>query len=178
MMIGRWVGLCVTALLVSGCVTDKVGTDDVATPERIGPPPTGRSRIVVLAAQKKGLLFQGTICDVKLDGGTVGALKIGTYIYADVPAGHHQLEAMQTLFPGETKTDITTQAGRAYFFLVQSSQRARAVSAGAVVGGIAGALVTSAATSGSENPGPVDFVPLDEAAARMALAELQLVGSE
>jgi hypothetical protein len=46
------------------------------------------------------------------------------------------------------------------------------------VGGIAGALVTSGASSGSENPGPVDFVPLDEAAARTAIAELQLVDAE
>ena len=178
MMIGRWVGLCVSALLVSGCVTDKGGTDYAATPQGIGPPPAGRSRIVMLAAQKKGLLFQGTVCDVMLDGGTVGALKIGTYIYADAAAGHHQLGATQPLFPGETNTDITTQAGRVYFFLVQSSQHAKALSAGAAVGGIAGALVTSAASSGSENSGPVDFVPLDEAAARTALAELQLADSE
>jgi hypothetical protein len=46
------------------------------------------------------------------------------------------------------------------------------------VGGIAGALVTSGASSGSENPGPVDFVALDEAAARTAIAELQLVDAE
>jgi len=31
-MIGRWAGLCVTALLLTGCVTDKVGTDYAATP--------------------------------------------------------------------------------------------------------------------------------------------------
>lgn len=45
------------------------------------------------------------------------------------------------------------------------------------MGGIAGALVTSAASSGSENPGPVHFVPLDEAAARTAIADLQLVAA-
>jgi hypothetical protein len=33
---------------------------------------------------------------------------------------------MQTLFPGETKTLVTTQAGRVHFFLVRSSQRAKA----------------------------------------------------
>ena len=40
-----------------------------------------------------------------------------------------------------------------------------------VAGGLAGVLV--AVTSGSENPGPVDFFPLDEPRARATLAELQ-----
>jgi hypothetical protein len=43
-----------------------------------------------------------------------------------------------------------------------------------VFGRLAGALVTSVATSGSENPGPAELVPLDESTARAALAELQL----
>ena len=42
-----------------------------------------------------------------------------------------------------------------------------------VAGGLAGMLVASAVTSGSENPGPVDFFPLDEPRARATLAELQ-----
>ncbi|MDU6728065.1 MAG: hypothetical protein E6471_15355, partial [Bradyrhizobium sp.] len=61
---------------------------------------------------------------------------------------------------------------------VQPSQRSKAISAGAMVGGVAGALVTSAASSGSDNPGPVDFVPLDEAAARAMIEEFQLVDAE
>jgi hypothetical protein len=43
-----------------------------------------------------------------------------------------------------------------------------------MVGGLAGALVASAVTSGSDNLGPADFVPLDEASARSTIAELQL----
>lgn len=177
-MFGRWAGLCVAALLLSGCVTDTVGTDYAATAQGIGPPRAGQSRVVVVAEQKKGLLFQATICDVKVDGATVGPLKTGTYIYTDVPAGHHQLGATQTLFPGETKTDITTEAGRVYFYLVQPSQRSKALSAGAMVAGVAGALLASAVSSGSDNPGPVDFVLLDEVAARTALAERRLADSE
>ena len=42
------------------------------------------------------------------------------------------------------------------------------------MGGLAGAVVGSVATAGSENPGPVDLLPLDEVAARTAIAELQL----
>lgn len=176
-MFGRWAGLCVAALLLSGCVTDTVGTDYAATPQRFGQPPAGKSRIVLLAAQKKGLLFQGTICDVTLDGAPAGALKIGTYIHIDAPAGRHQLGAAQTLFPVETKADITTQPGRVYFFIVQPSQRSKAIAAGVIVGGAVGGLITAGASSGSDNPGPVDFVPLDEAAARNAIEEMQLTDS-
>jgi hypothetical protein len=46
MMCERWAGLCVAALLLSGCATDKVGTDYAATPQRIGPPPAGQCRPV------------------------------------------------------------------------------------------------------------------------------------
>ncbi|GLH89929.1 hypothetical protein SSBR45R_73900 [Bradyrhizobium sp. SSBR45R] len=177
MMFGRWAGPCVAALLLTGCVTDKVGTDYAATTPRIAQPLAGKSRVVLLASQKKGLLFQGTICDVTLDGAPMGELKIGTYIQIDVPAGRHQLGATQTMFAGETKTDIITQNGRVSYFLVQPSKRSKAVAAGAMVGGIAGALVTSAASSGSDNPGPVDFAPLDEVAARNAIEEFQLTQS-
>ena len=38
----------------------------------------------------------------------------------------------------------------------------------------AGALVASVATSGSDNTGPADLIPLDEPTARTTLAELQL----
>jgi hypothetical protein len=34
--------------------------------------------------------------------------------------------------------------------------------------------VTAIATSGSSNPGPVDFEPLDEAAGTRAISELRL----
>ena len=128
--------------------------------------------------RRRAFFVQGTVCDVTLDGATAGTLKIGTYIHIDAPAGHHQLGATQTLFPVETKTDIRTQTGRVYFFLVQASQRSKALAAGAMIGGVAGAVVASGASSGSDNPGPVDFVPLDEAAARNAIEELQLTASE
>ena len=42
------------------------------------------------------------------------------------------------------------------------------------VGGLAGLAVGTAVTSGDSNPGPIDFVPLEEGAARRAIAELRL----
>jgi hypothetical protein len=40
--------------------------------------------------------------------------------------------------------------------------------------GLAGWAATAAATSGSDNTGPVEFVLLDEAAGRQMVSELQL----
>jgi hypothetical protein len=104
----------------------------------------------------------------------MGRLKPGTYVYADRPAGQHQLWASENLFPGESKRDVTTESGRTYFFLARTSDRHNAVMGMTLAGGVAGMLVGSAVTSGSNSPGPIDFVPLDEAAARTTIAELQL----
>jgi hypothetical protein len=41
-------------------------------------------------------------------------------------------------------------------------------------GGIAGLLIGAAVTSGNSNPGPLDFFPLEEDAARATIAELRL----
>jgi hypothetical protein len=102
------------------------------------------------------------------------AAETGTYIYADRPAGRHQLLATEAFFPGDSKQELKTEPGRTYFLLARTSARHDAVTGMSVMGGIAGAVVGSVATAGSENAGPVDFVPLDEAAARTVMAELQL----
>ena len=104
----------------------------------------------------------------------IGKVTVGTYVYVDRPAGRHQLVASETLFPGETKRDFATVSGRTYYFLIRSSERHDAVTAGVLFGGLAGAVVTSVATSGSENPGPAELLPLDESTAKTTLAELQL----
>ncbi len=103
-----------------------------------------------------------------------GRLKPGTYVYSDRPAGRHELIAGETLFPGETKRDITTESGRTYFFLTKTSDRHNSVTGMTLFGGLTGAVVASVVTSGSNNPGPADFFLLNEASARTTIAELQL----
>jgi hypothetical protein len=171
-----WRGVVVSmvAVLLSGCVSDRTGSDYAAIAQKLGPPRPGQARIVVLSEKAHALALDGAVCDLKIDDGPMGGLKPGTYVYADRPAGRHQLVATQTLFPGDTKREITTVSGRVYFFVARNSDRAKAVTGMAMVGGLAGALVASAATSGNDNPGPVDLYPLEEAAARTTLAELQL----
>jgi hypothetical protein len=173
-MFGRGVALSAAAMLLSGCVSDGVGTDYASVAQKIGPPKSGHSRIVVLQEKRKGLSMSLCACDMKLDGEPIGKVLVGTYAYADRPAGRHRLVASEVLFPGETVRDFTTDSGRTYYFLVRSSERHDAVTGGAMLGGIVGVVATSLVTSGSPNTGPADLFPLDEAAAKTTLVELQL----
>lgn len=171
-MLRRAVMLAVLALL-SGCMSDGVGTDFSSVTQKVGPPRAGQSRIVVFQAKRDGLSMALCACEVAIDGNPVGKLLVGTYAYADRPAGRHQLVATEKFFPGETRREITTAPGRTYYFLVRTSERHDAVTGGAVVAGLAGMLVTTVATSDKDDQGPAQLLPLDEAAARTALAELE-----
>jgi hypothetical protein len=170
----RRVLVLVYAALLSGCVSDGVGSDYATVAQKVGPPKAGQSRIVVFQEKRQGLSMALCACQVALDGDTIGKVAPGTYIYADRPAGRHQFVTTESLFPGESKRDFTTVSGRTYYFLLRTSERHDTVTGGAVVFGLAGALVTSVATSEKENPGPAELLSLDEPAARTALAELEL----
>jgi Protein of unknown function (DUF2846) len=171
----RWGVMLAAAALLSGCVSDGIGTDYAAIVQKVGPPRAGQSRIVVLQEKRQGLSMALCACDMNLDGSPIGKVTVGTYVYADRPAGRHQLMASETLFPGKTRREFSTQPGRTYYFLVRSSPRHDTVTGGAVIGCLTGILVTSVATAESENPGPAVLLPLDESAAKVTLAELQLV---
>ncbi|WP_312017173.1 DUF2846 domain-containing protein [Bradyrhizobium jicamae] len=160
-------------LLLSGCVSDGVGTDYAAIAQKVGPPKAGHSRIVVLQEKRTGL-SAFCACEVKLDGELIGRVAIGTYVFVDRPAGRHQFVASEALFPGDTTYNFTTEPGRTYFFLIRASERNASVSGVTMVGGLVGGVIASAATANAANPGPADFFALDEPAARTTLAELQL----
>jgi hypothetical protein len=141
--------------------------------QKVGPPKAGQARIVLLREKGyAGIADQGW--DVKLDGGPLTDLKTGTYVYADRPAGRHQLSASLNLFPGVTQYDLTAESGRTYFFLARPSDRAKTLNGMSAAGGVAGLLIGAAVTSNNSNPGPLDFFSLDDAAARSAMAELRL----
>jgi Protein of unknown function (DUF2846) len=171
-MFGRGVALCVAAGLLAGCASERTGFDYAAVMQRTGAPRSGQSRIVVLSEKASG--YDAVGAEVTIDGGSASLLKPGTYIYADRPAGRHEIVAAQKLFPDDTKREVATESGRTYFFVIKNSERAKAMTGMAIVGGLAGALVAAAVTSKSDNPGPVDLYPLDEATARTTLAGLQL----
>lgn len=173
-MFRRGVVSFAAVMFLSGCVSDQVGTDYAAVVQKVGPPKAGQSRIVVLQEKRQGLSMATCACEMKLDGDQMGKVIVGTYAYADRPAGRHQLTADETLFPGETRRDFATEPGRTYYFLVKSSERHDAVTGGILAAGVIGAVATSVVTSGSQNTGPAELFPLDEPAAKVTLAELQL----
>jgi len=158
------------ALLVSGCLTGKEGTEFAVVSQKIGSPRPGYSRIVIMSLKDSWL--DRTNCDAKVDGVAMNRLLPGTYAYLDRPAGPHHVVATQILFPGETVLDFNTEPGRTYFFSIRPSERSRAMQGGAMVFGLVGAGVMAAASSGADNKGPVDLVPLQDGQARTAMAEL------
>ena len=140
--------------------------------ETYGAPQKGQGRIVVLWDQGfNDALDHGY--HVSLDNEPIGILRTGTFIYADRPAGRHELSVNEWDFPGVTKQEVNVASGRTYFFVTKQSERSKAITVGSF-GGLAGIAVTAAVTSGSSNPGPVDFVPLDEAAGMRAISEFRL----
>lgn len=171
-MLWRVLVLSIVAVTIAGCATTQTGVDFASLSQKIGAPKQGQARIVVFREQAYGLIDPGV--DVKLDGQKMGDLKAGTYAYVDRPAGRHQLSCESAAFPGVTRQDINVVAGRTHFFVAKPSERARTLTVTSAVGGLAGLAVGTAITSGDSNPGPIDFVPLEEGAARQAIAELRL----
>ena len=174
-MFWRGVALLISVLLLGGCETQRGGLDYSAIARKVGPPKAGHARIVVLREKGFGGIVDGA-WDVQLDGTPITGLKTGTFVFADRPSGQRQLTATEAAFPGVTKHDISVQSGRTYFFAARTSKRKNALMATAAGtgGGILGLALGTAFTSGYDNPGPIDFFPLDETAARTTIAELKL----
>jgi hypothetical protein len=172
-MIWRVVALSIVAVMMWGCATERSGADFVSMSQKVGPPKAGQARIVVFREKGYGGIGdQGW--DVKLDGEPMSDVKTGTYAYADRPAGRHQLSSTMAMFPGVTQRDVDVASGRTYFFLARLSDRYKALNAMSAAGGLTGLVVASAMTSGDSNPGPLDFFPMEETAARAAISDLRL----
>jgi len=171
-MLGRVVALAIAGVLLCGCETERNGLAYSAMVQKLGPARPGQSRIVILREKGFGGIVDGG-WQVQVDGQTMSGLKTGTYVYADRGTGQHQLGATEAGFPGETRHEVATASGRTYFYVARISERKRALTATASTG-LLGFALTTAMTAGYRNPGPVDFFPLEEAAARDTLAELRL----
>jgi hypothetical protein len=169
----RVVGVSIVAALLSGCVTERGGLDYVSMSQKLGPPKAGQARIVVF--REKGYAGIGDPgWDVKLDESPLPELRTGTYVYSDRAAGHHQLTATMNLFVGTTRRDFDAVSGRTYFFVARPSQKAQTLGAMSAAGGIAGLVVGAAVTSNNENQGPLDFFPLADPDAQIAMADLRV----
>ncbi len=167
--------LLAVGAVLTGCVSDRVGTDFASASQKIGPPRAGHSRVVFLQDKRSGLSMAFCACEVKVDGASLGKVLAGKYAFVDRPSGRHDVLVTELMFPGDTKREIVMESGRTHFYLIKSSARHDAATGGAILGGLAGLAVVSVATAGDTNPGPAELVALDEATARTKLAELQTV---
>ena len=168
----RTVCTFVAAAFLFGCAATRDGLDYSSVSKTYGGPKNGQGRIVVLLEKGYAGPFDHGY-PVSLDNEPIGELKTGTFVYGDRPAGRHELSVNQWDFPGVTKQEVNVVAGRTYFFVTKQSDRSKALTVGSFAG-LTGMAVTTIATSGSSNPGPVDFEPLDEAAGTRAISELRL----
>lgn len=140
-----------------------------------GPAP-GLSRVYVYLDPSDNSFTGAEPFPIKLDGEPLGTVRRGGFAYRDVPPGSHVLTSEVFGYPGTSRHELRTAPGRTYYVAIQKSERANAVTAGAMIGGIGGAVIMSAVTD-ARGGGPVDFVPKDEVAGRAALSSAKQ-GSE
>jgi Protein of unknown function (DUF2846) len=112
---------------------------------------------------------------IQLDGQTMGDLKTGTFVYLDRPAGRHQL----SFFRGAdlahvSRLDFDVAGGRSYYFRIELNEKGKMVEVGSSMAGVLPLLITSAAAAAVDDRGLFDFIPLDNATAVQAMAELRL----
>jgi hypothetical protein len=160
--------------MLAGCAATREGAEFASVTRTLGPPKPGHARVVVMRDKGFGGLVDYGYA-VTLDGQPLGGeLKTGTFLYADAPAGRHELGVKVFPFPGETRQELAAVPGRTYFFNVVVSERSNKLNAAQAAGGLVGLAIVTAMTSDDKNPGPVDFTPVDEATARGAITELRL----
>jgi hypothetical protein len=158
-------------LLDCSSTSNITGADFASVSQKVGPPKAGQARVIVFREPPFNAIDPGY--EVKLDEVLMGHLKGATYVYADRPAGRHQISCGAAMFPGVSQKEVALVSGRTYFFNAKPSARAKALLASQAVGGLVGLAVGTAVTSNDDNPGPLDFVPVDDAAARQVMAEFQ-----
>jgi hypothetical protein len=161
-------------LILAGCAgPERTGATLDALNKRVGLPRPGQARVVVL--RSKEFHFFDVGWKVFLDQVAMGDLKTGTFVYGDVPAGQHQLLFSR---PGDfsraSHQEFATASGRTYYFRLVMNQKGAMVSASQVSAGLVGLMVSSAVSSAVDDRGFFDFVALDDAAARAAMAESRL----
>jgi hypothetical protein len=158
--------LALTVLATAGCATRPDGPTLGAA--SLGPSPAGSARIVLIREDNFVMKLRGF--PVTVDGEPAIDLSNASYLAFARPAGHHRLSVQLFDFPGVTVHELDAVAGRTYYLIVRLNDNGNSVMAGAMFG-LAGYAITAAAAA-SNNRGPVDFIPVDEATARRTFAAL------
>ena len=161
--------------LMAGCAaTSRTGADLETLNKTVGAPKAGRARVFVLREPGYGGIGD-TGWEIHVDGAPIGALKTGTFVYRDLPAGRRQLSFAP---PGHlaraSHYELAAVPGRTYYFRLEMNDKGKMINAGAALGGLSGYFLASAIADGSDERGVYDFIPMEDAAARTAMAELRL----
>jgi hypothetical protein len=159
---GRVVLSVFVAAMVTGCVTASGPTYLSVAHKGLEP---GRARVVAYSDESAG-------GEIKIDGLSFGTIANRSFIFRDVPAGLHQITGEQAGYPGVTRRELSAAPGHTYYFAIRMSQRAKTLSTAVTFAGLAGYAVAAAATS--DDGGPVDIIPVDEATARQAISEFKM----
>lgn len=165
----------VAIALVAGCAgPTRTGASLDTLTKTAGAPKAGQARIVVLRDKGYAGLFDAG-WKVHLDGVPMGDLKTGTFVYRDRPAGPHQLTfARPADMSRASYHQFAAAPARTYVFRLEMNEKGRMVQAMGVSAGLAGQLVSSAISAAADERGFFDFVPLDDATARQAIADIRL----
>ena len=170
-MLGRGMALLSVALLLSGCMTAKVGTDYAAVSQKVGPPKAGQSQVAVINKSAMGIHGDSRPDDV--------------YVERFSPKGRcwsaptalpidRQVRLKSRDRSGVSRRNSAVSRRAAAPCLSRQSSALRDAISGVIARRMTGRRRRAAvATSGSANLRPRDFVPLDEPTARPMLAELQ-----
>ena len=162
------VALIATVTLL-GCATQSGPT--MASLATIAPPPAGKARIIVMRPEKGFFGWGDRALPVKIDGEPMGDLMTGEYVSRDRPPGRHQLSVDLWDLPGVSRHDFNAAPGRTYYFAARVKQKANDIHAATIFGGLVGRTIVAAATD--DNTGAVDLIPISEAEARRAIAEIR-----
>jgi hypothetical protein len=70
-----------------------------------------------------------------------------------------------------SRHDFNAAPGRVYYFAARVKQKVNDINAAAMLGGLVGYAIVASATN--DNTGPVDLIPMSEAEARRAIANIR-----
>jgi hypothetical protein len=155
--------------MLVGCSETRTG----ATLDALPAPKPGLARIVILRDKAFQIVDAGF--QAYLDEAPLGALKNGTFVHRDIPAGQHKLFFSRPLeLYRASQKEFSATPGHIYYFRLEANDKGNWILAGTVLGGVVGLAATSAITAAADDRGLFDFTPLDDAAASAAMAELRL----
>jgi hypothetical protein len=167
----RIAAVLIATMALMGCATTQSSGPPIASLVSIGPPPAGKTRIVVMRPEKGLTGWGDRALPVKIDGEPLGELLTGTYASVDRPPGRHQITAELQDHAGVSRLEFNAASGRVYYYSAGYKQKVNDIYAATVLGGLAGYAIATAATN--DGTGPVDLIPMSDAEAKRMIATVR-----